>query len=329
MGNLLLRCDDEVCVKIICNFFLLGNLAYCIYSFSVENGTLPNFSNVDCSIDSPHVLPDEAQEGDKIVHFILLTKIMRNQSDIIQYLHIKYHKKMTFHWDQDKQFIKLSNELRTTISLITSTTKFPQKENMCYTICFLYLASCFATILLYRRSVEQKKFCLEAALNIKSITELILECDAFEDMYCSMRGIQQIVHFLSAAITVFKDQEAAIQYESTLQLAQKLASISPATEVIGNKNSNTLKRNILHLPNETIVQDLQIPIQQPQPQQYQPMPSTTTSRPMHPQYQHQFMSQQQQQQQGYPMSLVEQQSVMNIPNQQSLLGLLLYNEDDL
>lgn len=253
---------------------------------------------------------------------------MRNQSDIIQYLHTKYHKKMTFHWDQDKQFIKLSNELRTTISLITSTTKFPQKETMCYTICFLYLASCFATILLYRRSVEQKKFCLEAALNIKSITELILECDAFEDMYCSMRGIQQIVHFLSAAITVFKDQEAAIQYESTLQLAQKLASISPATEVIGNKNSNTLKRNILHLPNETIVQDLQIPIQQPQPQQYQPMPSTTTSRPMHPQYQHQFMNQQQQQQ-GYPMSLVEQQPVMNIPNQQSLLGLLLYNEDDL
>ncbi|EPB91933.1 hypothetical protein HMPREF1544_01227 [Mucor circinelloides 1006PhL] len=296
---------------------------------SLEDGTVPHFSNVDCSVDIPHVLQDEAEEGDKIIHFILLTKIMRNQSDILQFLHAKYYKKMAFHWDHDKQFNKVSNDLGTTISLITSTTKFPQKETMCYTICFLYLASSFATILLYRHSDDYKKQCLEAALNIKLITELILECDAFEDMYCSMRGIQQIVHFLSAAITVFKDQEAAMPYKSTLQLAQKLASISPATEVIGHSNNNKLKRKSLHLPNETMVQDLHIPLQQlQQQQQQQPHYSPNAHLSVqYPSYQQHYMNQQYQ---------TMQPSVMNIPNQQqqqqqpqqSLLGLL-YNEDDL
>lgn len=297
-----------------------------IFICSVENGTMPHFSNADCSVDIPHVLQDEAQEGDKIIHFILLTKIMRNQSDIVQFLHTKYHKKMAFDWDQDKQFNKVSNDLGTTISLITSTTKFPQKETMCYTICFLYLASCFATILLYRHSSDHKKQCLEAALNIKLITELVLECDAFEDMYCSMRGIQQIVHFLSAAITVFRDQEAAIPYKSTLQLAQKLASISPATEVIGHSNNNKLKRKSLHLPNETIVQDLHIPPPQHQQQQQPHCSPNANISLQYPPYQQPYINQQYQ-----PM----QPPVMNIPNQQhqqqpqqSLLGLL-YNEDDL
>ncbi|KAL9550532.1 hypothetical protein MBANPS3_004695 [Mucor bainieri] len=306
---------------------------------SVENGTLPHFSNADCSVDIPHVLQDEAQEGDKIIHFILLTKIMRNQSDIVQFLHTKYHQKMAFDWDQDKQFRKVSNDLGTTISLITSTTKFPQKETMCYTICFLYLASCFATILLYRHCNDHHKQCMEAALNIKLITELVLDCDAFEDMYCSMRGIQQIVHFLSAAITVFRDQEATTQYKSTLQLAQKLASISPATEVIGYSNNNKLKRKSLHLPNETVVQDLHIPqLQLQQQQQPQPhySPNTHISLQYAP-YQQPYINQQ------YQSTM--QPSTMNIPNQppqpppppppqqqqqqqQSLLGLL-YNENDL
>ncbi|CEP08482.1 hypothetical protein [Parasitella parasitica] len=294
---------------------------------SVENGSLPSFSNVDCSVDIPHVLQDEAQEGDKIIHFILLIKIMRTQSDIIEFLHIKHYKKMAVHWNQDKQFHKLSNELATTISLITSTAKFPQKENMCYTVCFLYLASCFATILLYRHVADQSEHCLEAALNIKTITELILECNAFEDMYCSMRGIQQIVHFLSAAVTVFKEQEAAMAYNSTLGLAQKLASISPVTEVIG---SNRVKRGGESL--QASVRNLQIHVQQPQ--QYQ-MTNTNASgtyqfidqHQQQQQQQQQRQQQQQQQQQGYgsPMELVEQQSIPT--QQQSLLGFLLYNED--
>ncbi|KAI8640832.1 hypothetical protein BD408DRAFT_347229 [Parasitella parasitica] len=278
---------------------------------SVENGSSPSFSHVDCSVDIPHVLQDEAEESDKIIHFILLTKIMRNQSDIIEFLHIKYHKKMAIHWDQDTQFHKLSNELETTISLITSTAKFPQKESMCYTVCFLYLASCFTTILLYRHVADQREHCLEAALNIKIITELILECNAFEDMYCSMRGIQQIVHFLSAAVTVFKEQEATMAYNSTLELAQKLASISPATEVIGN---NRLKRGSL----QASLQNIRL---HSQPQQYQITNAIANGT-------NQFIDQQEQQHEyNATMDFMEQQSIPT--QQQSLLGFLLYNEEGL
>ncbi|KAI9366319.1 fungal-specific transcription factor domain-containing protein [Pilaira anomala] len=315
---------------------------------SIENGTLPNFSSEDYSVDIPHVMADEAQEPEKIMHFILLTKIMRNQSDILNFLYRKHNKPTNTR--RGKSFDELTNELKATIGFITSTTKFPGKENMCYTICFLYLASCFATILLHRpfalfqqESISpitrsHRGHCTEAASRIKLITELILECNAFEDMYCSIRGIQQIVHYLSAAITVFKEGRFELELSSTLRLTHTLASISPATEVVGRRHQpqkqqqqqqqqqqkmleKSIKRKSLHLPDEQQQQqyninqiipmqyELQQPQPQPQPQPQHMMMDTTTH------YDNQLYT-------------TVSSPLPNIPNHQSLLGLLFNNEDD-
>ncbi|KAG2231954.1 hypothetical protein INT48_005669 [Thamnidium elegans] len=277
---------------------------------SIENGTTPNFSTADCSLDIPHVLADEAQEHEKIMHFILLTKIMRNQSDIIDFLYRK-HNKPTLNNNTAKPFDQLTNELKATIGLITSTTKFPKKENMCYTICFLYLASCFATILLHRpfalfqqQSISpttrsHQSHCTEAATRIKLITELILECDAFEDMYCSIRGIQQIVHYLSAAITIFKEGNFEQELQNTLKLTQTLASISPATEVVGQRQKieTCVKRKSLHLP-DNVAMNYGLQQQTMNTTHYDNQLYTTTS------------------------------PLPNIPNHQSLLGLLFNNEEE-
>ncbi|GAA5803871.1 hypothetical protein HPULCUR_009356 [Helicostylum pulchrum] len=295
-----------------------------IWRTSIENGTTPNFSNADCSLDIPHVLADEAQEHEKIMHFILLTKIMRNQSDIVDFLY-RRHNKPTSNNNTVKSFEQLTNELKATIGLITSTTKFPCKENMCYTICFLYLASCFATILLHRpfalfRQQQQsvspttrshQSHCTEAATRIKLITELILECDAFEDMYCSIRGIQQIIHYLSAAITIFKEGNFEQELQNTLKLTQTLAAISPATEVVGqqHKIETCIKRKSLHLPDgqqfnrdHTVGMNYELQLQQQQTM------NTTTH------YDNQFYT--------------TTSPLPNIPNHQSLLGLLFNNEEE-
>jgi hypothetical protein len=173
-------------------------------------------------MDIPRVLFDEAQEREKMVHFMLLTKITRNQFDIIHYLHSK-----------SNNFDQLSNQLSTTIALITSTAQYPNKEIMCYTVCFLYLTFNFTIILLYRPFINNyREHCTKAALQIQHITKLVFECNALEDMYCSIRGIQQIIHYLSAAITIFKLCDMNQEYLDTMQLANSLASTSPLTELM-------------------------------------------------------------------------------------------------
>lgn len=352
---------------------------------SIENGTVPNFNSLDSSLDIPHVLPDEAQEHEKVVHFILLTKIIKNQSEILDFLRQKFDRLNTSsndrEWDEGKAFEQQANGLKTTIGLITSTTKFPQKESMCYTVCFLYLASCFATILLHRPYAQfgqqtnpspltrsHQSHCTEAAINIKVITELILECNAFEDMYCSLRGIQQIVHYLSAAVTIFKEGSFEADLQKTMILTQRLASISPSTEAIGtHKQLQLFANNGSHHHPITASTSSNTPPPPPPPLNTSSITSATASKRKSLHGQEDIVEQLNlQQQQQHPSTIthfdnnsssnsnssysLQDPSLMshntslyntnsnnnmsldphlpNIPNHQSLLGLLLYNEDE-
>ncbi|KAI8972515.1 hypothetical protein BDB01DRAFT_730189 [Pilobolus umbonatus] len=209
---------------------------------SIENGTRPHFDTKDCLLDIPRVLSDETPEHGKIMQFVLLIQIMRNQADIVDFL----LRRKGMGIEASAEYKRISNQLNTTVGMIQSSTKFPQKENMCYAVCFLYLSSCFATILLHRP--YHLSVCVESALNIKRIIGLVLECDAFEDMYCSIRGLQQIVYYLSAAVTVFKECHREEDRAQTLLLTQRLASISPATEVIGRQmNVRPLLKDARHI----------------------------------------------------------------------------------
>lgn len=272
---------------------------------------------------------------------------MRNQSDIVDFLHRKYNVQ------EGKSFEQLTGELKTTISLITSTTKFPQKESMCYTTCFLYLASCFATILLHRPFAffqqqqdtispvtrSHQSHCTEAAIRIKLITELILECNAFEDMYCSIRGIQQIIHYLSAAVTIFKEGHFEQDLQLTIRLTQTLASISPATEVVGNI-SRPPPRPSMSAPMTTTL--LSPSIKRPKHRVSEPVTKRKSLHlPDSQQYPDQFSenmiySQEPQNMNTYDKTIynttnnamsLNSATLPNIPNHQSLLGLL-FNDDE-
>ncbi|KAG1175355.1 hypothetical protein G6F70_004247 [Rhizopus microsporus] len=218
---------------------------------SIENGTPFHFNIKEYPIDNPYVLSDEANEHEKIMHFILLTKLMCCQAEIIDFLRRKLDPQFTVtnmitDWREEEAFNQLTGHLKTAIGMVTSITKFPTEDNMCYAVCFLYLAACFATISLHRpfafqitdHSSPHTGHCTEAAFNIKHIIELILRCEAIEDMYCSIRGIQQVVHYLSAAVTVFREAGLEHEFNILLEITKKLAAISPVTELTASRETN-------------------------------------------------------------------------------------------
>jgi hypothetical protein len=197
-------------------------------------------------------------------------------------------------------------------------------------------------------------------------------------MYCSIRGIQQIVHYLSAAITVFKEGSFDQDLQRTMAITQRLASISPSTEVVGQQQINTkskstplvvdhqqsnllakvkkenkrtgateksVKRKSLHLPANTTMTSQEDIVEQLNLQQ-QPLTNfdnNTNRSAMSFSFQPSPNQPNQQQQQiiNHNTTHFNQQpyntsnnnmsidpNLSNLPNHQSLLGLLLYNEDE-
>ncbi|KAG0747152.1 hypothetical protein G6F57_006618 [Rhizopus arrhizus] len=235
---------------------------------SIENG-VPFHFNLDkeSHVDDPQVLMDEVNDQEKIIHFILLTKIIRCQAQITQFLHQKLDsqwavKNMLTNWKEEETFEALTNHLKESIGILTSYTSFPEENDMSYAACFLYLASCFATISLHRPFAFQNTptssphtgHCAEAAFNIRRIMGLVFRCEALEDMYCSIRGIHQIMHYVSAAITVFKEGGYESELRDLMQIALYLSSTSPVIEM--NNKISTMQQSSTSFgfqPNPTLL----------------------------------------------------------------------------
>ncbi|KAI8970196.1 fungal-specific transcription factor domain-containing protein [Mycotypha africana] len=219
-----------------------SNLIICkiVYKLSAESGTLPHFniSEID-EKDLPTILYNDTiesfMEHQKILQFVMNIRILQNQANILHYLHNKFNRISPFApiYNHILTQETLESQLRTTLNLIISTIPPPTRQNMRYTTCFLYFICNFTMILLYQHLDLNR--CQEPALHIRQLTELVLECNAFEDMYCSIRGIQQIIHYLSASNTIFMKLNMKEELQQTLQLTKQLASVSPLTEVILNR----------------------------------------------------------------------------------------------
>ncbi|KAG1141429.1 hypothetical protein G6F36_015697 [Rhizopus arrhizus] len=75
---------------------------------SIENGVPFHFQlDKESHVDDPQVLMDEVNDQEKIIHFILLTKIIRCQAQITQFLHQKLDaqwavKNMLTHWKEEE-----------------------------------------------------------------------------------------------------------------------------------------------------------------------------------------------------------------------------------
>ncbi|OBZ87785.1 hypothetical protein A0J61_04161 [Choanephora cucurbitarum] len=183
---------------------------------SIEQGTLPQLKETPIMIDLPIALTDEAST--KIQQWTLLIQIIQHQAAILDYLRSKQ--------ENPQRHQQLSDQLTATMKQINPPPS--PSEDLCYAVCFLHLSSHFAVILLHRAHLD---ICYNSAVIIKEMVEWILACHAYEDMYCSIRGVQQVIHYLSAAFTIFKEKGTEEEASFTFQLIQKLASISPVIEM--------------------------------------------------------------------------------------------------
>jgi hypothetical protein len=278
-------------------------------------------------LEAPTMLADEAAtDYENMMHFILFTKVIRVQADTLGFLRDKFKPSSSSSSSNPTTATltleTLSESLYSLINVMTSTCTPPQKENFSYSACFLYLASSFACILLHRPFIKEDKQalhqCIQAASKIKSIIQLVLECEGIENIYCSIRGIQQMVHYLSAAVTVFKMAEKPKEFQEMLYLTKQLASISPATEVMtddikqedmmveNRPSEQSLKRKSLHLPENRAIRRNRLSM---------PIMDNAMQYP-HFQYEE-------------PTCFMEQYDteMTNVHQQQSLLGLL-FNDDE-
>ncbi|RCI06642.1 hypothetical protein CU098_006092, partial [Rhizopus stolonifer] len=224
--------------------------AYCYdVMMSIEYGTQFHLIKGKEKVEDPQPLYEEDQK--KIIHFILLTKIVCCQEKITEFLRRKLDPQLTVtnyltEWNEQEALSELTQQLKKSIALVFSLTCFPQQNNMSYAVCFLSLACYYAIITLHRplafkdtdESETHTQYCKEAAFNIQRIMHIVLESEATEDMYCSIRGIPQILHYLSAAMTVFKETGDQNELNTLLPIVYRLASISPVTEM-PKSDSNT------------------------------------------------------------------------------------------
>ncbi|KAG0191551.1 hypothetical protein DFQ28_011593 [Apophysomyces sp. BC1034] len=240
--------------------------AYDIF-MSTEQGTQPNFNVNDCILDYPNLLQDETQKDDQelLLYFHWLAKIVRVHARVLSFMRQKYIQKLDGSKKEEQHVLQdLQTSLDELRSHVTNFIKLPRnigKNKKRYLTCFLHMALHFVTILLHRPYAFQnpghgndlalhQQRCSMAALAITRIAEVLVKEDGTECLYYSIRGVQQVVHYLSAAVTIYRARNgpnasisAKEMCEKSLAIIQQLVEKSPATEL-----DSSFKESSLSLP---------------------------------------------------------------------------------
>ncbi|KAL0087303.1 fungal-specific transcription factor domain-containing protein [Phycomyces blakesleeanus] len=227
---------------------------------SLEIGSQPSFSPKQCTIHFPTLLPDEVQqntEKDMLLHFHWMTKIAKIQASVLEFLRKKY---TSGHSTEEEQLKKLQWEVNVLgTGLSSALGNIPSATGEClnsgdYILSFVYMAYHCLLILLNRPFAfsktinhedccEQQEVCLLSALTITQIAEHALQTGGITCFDYMSRGVQQVVYFLSAAVTVYRAFSSLPQEtlgpevqacERSLVMIQKLLTASSAVDVDKN-----------------------------------------------------------------------------------------------
>ncbi|KAF7726717.1 hypothetical protein EC973_008491 [Apophysomyces ossiformis] len=231
---------------------------------STEQGTKPNFSLNDCTAEYPSLLQDETQseEQEYLLHFYWMTKVVHVHASVLDFMRRKYIQNQNESTDDEQRtFQELQSRLDELRTQLTSTIPLPRNfanSKKRYMTSFVHMALHFVTILLHRPYAFQnstrgnhlalhQERCSLAALTITQITEVLVKDDGVECLCYFMRGIQQVMHYLSAAVTVYSSRNGSNASvggnnlsERSLALIQQLIEKSPATELDSKFDENLL-----------------------------------------------------------------------------------------
>ncbi|CAO3636596.1 unnamed protein product [Cunninghamella blakesleeana] len=232
---------------------LRGRVFWAIYIYdillSTELGTPMHFQTEKLTLSLPMPLQNEQHKKESFetaLYFHWLTMVMKTHAEVLSYLRLKHH-----HQDHGS----LSLLYRHIKALKSQLQKWEGPGGG--RVNFLFLAYHFTNILLYRsialdfmklekkEETEKKEkgmilnmdatmvrnILLEEASSIVNIIHSILKEHPIICLHYAFRGIQQIIHYLIAARTVFIMYEQENHQLQILELIQQLVNITPVIEL--------------------------------------------------------------------------------------------------
>ncbi|KAI8147803.1 fungal-specific transcription factor domain-containing protein [Fennellomyces sp. T-0311] len=254
---------------------------WAVYAYDVltstEQGTLANFTN--CSVEFPQLLKEEdGTERDVITYFHWTAKISHLHGKILSFLRLKYgqnaddpsddatHVRPLTATQEQKQrdaLVSSIDELGKAMSAAirqppSTDDKSSAKQYPYYASRFLYMAFHFTAILLHRpygeASASHREQCFNAALVITQIAGELIQTGGVECLYYCPRGVQQVIHYLAASITIHRlltqttattkrdaspEKKAKEACDKSLDIIHQLIKVSPAVEIYANHREPT------------------------------------------------------------------------------------------
>ncbi|KAI8980494.1 fungal-specific transcription factor domain-containing protein [Pilobolus umbonatus] len=200
-----------------------------------EQGFEPYFHEKKCTVEYPHVLKEESElDTHAILQFHWLSKVIHMQAAVLQFIRSKYSEDSEDEADQFQALEVRLNELEYCLPLIT--------EGSSLQIPFLHIAYHSTLILLLRpyATPHDHRFtrCLTSATMITQIIDRILAISNghLEPFYYFIRGTQQMIYYLSTALTVLRQGQSVNRTDPYLldkacSLLQLFTAKSPVTEL--------------------------------------------------------------------------------------------------
>ncbi|KAG1077766.1 hypothetical protein G6F42_024632 [Rhizopus arrhizus] len=212
---------------------------WAVYTYQVlmstEQGSALPLTSKECTVDYPHVLSDETGSDASIASdFHWLSKVIHLQAAVIEFMRSKYSLDSK---SENHQF----DEMENTLSELGA--RIPNMGEGGMHASFVHIIYHLTVILLYRPYALQDKQetayvsrCLASSSAITQIAEQVLNADGADPFVTVVRGNQQIMYCLTAAITIqraLKSTDTATNdmYNKTSSILKALASKSPVTEL--------------------------------------------------------------------------------------------------
>ncbi|CEG71745.1 hypothetical protein RMATCC62417_07428 [Rhizopus microsporus] len=211
---------------------------------STEHGFQPHFSPDECTAQYPQCTDEEHNDDyNAVLNFHWLSKVIHVQGFVLQFMRSKYGTDVHPLFDEQKDFSYLEQKLN---DLGQSIPQIVSSNNDIY-VPFIHLIYHVANILLYRpyalsdcvNSSQYNFYCQSSASFITDITEHILSTKGIDIFYSTIRGVQQIIYCLTAALTVQRSKSTDTytqpfdlsQYQKTVSALNTLVDKSPVTEI--------------------------------------------------------------------------------------------------
>lgn len=242
-----------------------------------------HFKHKECTVKYPHVLSDESSmDSNAVLNYYWITKVIHTQAAVLEFMRTKYGAADNTTMNEQEEQYKFSMLEQSLTNLGRSIPPMTEEKGSMQTS-FIHLIYHLTTILLYRpyalndgQHSRHISPCLSSAATITQIVDYGLKLEAMDAFYGVMRGHQQIIYCLTAAVTIQRalqhlSDQTNEMYQRTCALLQAFIKYSPAVAELESNNTTTTETpDVSH-------RQLQVVVEGSRPDLQTMSPSNTSS----------------------------------------------------